>query len=363
MYKDQYNQIKGLQVLKVVIDTGTEIVCFYRSPNQTKEEIEETIEFFKKIPDRAILVGDLNIPEADWIASEILKSKGCRHRSEKEDLILTLTVESDRQQKVSFATNKFNDNILDVLIVPSTKTVKDLKEISSPDKGEDAGTDHRWFKFEIGNERSKNREEVDQIHNKIRVNYEKMNEILEKKKWEHQEVQEEIHNPETCGMCELTTEIRRAEHLATTTTQVKKKFSRIPKGLLEQQKLKYEIAKEKRGFSEVHERRYKEESKLYDKMCKDNYVREQREFEKRLKKDRNAIYQPLKNQSKGNVVALKDDNDTLHTTPKKVVEIHAESLMDTIAKNPKVILSFEEIEKKVEEEITSSEESPKGLNS
>ena len=94
----------------------------------------------------------------------------------------------------------------------------------------------------------------------------------------------------------------------------------------------FEVAKEKRGFSDVHERRYKEESELYNKMCKDNYIREQREFEKRLRNDRNAIYQPLKNQSKGNVVALKDENEVLHTTPKKVVEIHAESLTKTIAR-------------------------------
>ena len=127
LYRDQYNHIKGLQVLKVVMDAGAEIMCFYRSPNQSKEEIEETIEFFKKIPDRTILVGDLNIPEADWITNEILKNKGCKNRNEKEDLILTLTIESDRLQKVNFATNKFNDNILDVLMVPNTKTINPIR--------------------------------------------------------------------------------------------------------------------------------------------------------------------------------------------------------------------------------------------
>ena len=48
------------------MEANITILCFYRSPNQTKEELEETIEFFKKIPDNTISVGDLNIPEADW---------------------------------------------------------------------------------------------------------------------------------------------------------------------------------------------------------------------------------------------------------------------------------------------------------
>ena len=62
------------------------------------------------------------------------------------------------------------------------------------------------------------------------------------------------------------------------------------------------------------------------------------------------------------MVALKDENEILHTTPKKVVEIHAESLTDTIAKNPKIVLSFEEIEKRVEEETASVEEGSKEQN-
>ena len=48
-------------------------------------------------------------------------------------------------------------------------------------------------------------------------------------------------------------------------------------------------------------------------------------------------------------MALKDENDVLHTTSKKVVKIHAKSLTSTISKNPKEIFRFENIEKKVEE--------------
>ena len=98
------------------MDTNVKILCFYRSPNQTKEELEETIEFFKKIPDNTIIVGDLNIPETDRLVNQIAKKKGCKNRKEKEDLVLALTIESNREQKVDFATNK----ILDVVISNSS---------------------------------------------------------------------------------------------------------------------------------------------------------------------------------------------------------------------------------------------------
>ena len=41
------------------MEANITVLCFYRSPNQTREELEETIEFFKKIPDDAIIVWDL----------------------------------------------------------------------------------------------------------------------------------------------------------------------------------------------------------------------------------------------------------------------------------------------------------------
>ena len=104
LYRDQFNQIKGFQALKLVMESNIAIICFYRSPNQTKEEIEETLEFFKKIPENAIVVGDLNVPEADWTMNEIPKKSGCKNRKEKEDLILQLTIENDRRQRVKFAT-------------------------------------------------------------------------------------------------------------------------------------------------------------------------------------------------------------------------------------------------------------------
>ena len=82
---------------------------------------------------------------------------------------------------------------------------------------------------------------------------------------------------------------------------------------MQYQKSRVDAAKLKRNVSSVHKRRYKEESDLYDKMCKENYIRKQKEFEYNLENDRNAIYRPLKDQSKGIIEALRDDDNVLKT--------------------------------------------------
>ena len=346
LYRDQFSQVKGFQALKLVMESNIAIVCFYRSPNQSREEIEETIEFFKKIPENAILVGDLNIPEVDWIVNEIPKKSNCKIRREKEDLVLQLTIENNRRQRVNFATNKHNNNILDVVIAPNDVEIKNLKEISSPDKAENPGTDHKWFGFTIEREDGKS-EKLDQSETKTTINYEQMNEILKNKEWKFQDCQEDDHSEDRCGLCELTSEIRMAEHMATTTVSHKKKFRKIPEGVMAEQKLRMEAAKEKRHISEIHRKRYKEESDLYDKMCKENYTKNQKAFEEGLKRDRNAIYRPLKDQNKGNIEALKDEDDILQTSPSKVVEVHARALTKIIAKEPRKVFRFEEIEEGV----------------
>ena len=347
LYRDLFNQIKGLQALKLVMEAKLTILCFYRSPNQTKEEIEETIESFKKIPEDTIIVGDLNIPETEWTTNEISRKTGCKSRKAKEDLVLQLTIENDRRQRVDFVTNKFNDNILDVIIAPNDRKISNLKEVSSPNRGEDPGTDHKWFGFKIEKKTmTEGRQEHTEV--KTKVNYEYMNEILGKKEWRFQDHQEEVHNTERCGMCELATEIRKAEHMSTTIVITGKKNRRIPEGVMAEQKKRMELAKEKRHISETHRRRYKDESDLYDKMCKENYVREQRAFENGLKEDRNAIYLPLKNKNRGNIKALKDEDNILQTSPRKVVEVHAKALTKMISKEPRWEFKFEETKKKLE---------------
>ena len=148
LYKDCYNHIKGLQTVKLVLENNVKILGFYRSPNQSKEELVQTQEFFKKIEDDTILIGDLNIPETDWTRNEICNKKKCNDRREKEELIAILTTDSNRKQSVNFATNKHNNNILDVMIHPLESEILEIKEAESPDTYKDEpGTDHKWLKI------------------------------------------------------------------------------------------------------------------------------------------------------------------------------------------------------------------------
>ena len=66
-------------------------------------------------------------------------------------------------------------------------------------------------------------------------------------------------------------------------------------------------------------------------MCKQTYEKEQRDYNKLLETDRNAIFQPLKNQGTGNIEALRDEDGNLETNPQKVAEIHAKELRKTIS--------------------------------
>ena len=72
---------------------------------------------------------------------------------------------------------------------------------------------------EIKKEKGQDQEEA-----KTKVDYEYMSEILKNKVWKFQDHQEEIHKAERCGMCELASEIRKAEHMATTVLKTRKKF-------------------------------------------------------------------------------------------------------------------------------------------
>ena len=69
---------------------------------------------------------------------------------------------------------------MDVVIAPNDVEIKNLKEISSPDKAENPGTDHKWFGFTIEREDGKS-EKLDQSEAKTTINYEQMNEILKNK--------------------------------------------------------------------------------------------------------------------------------------------------------------------------------------
>ena len=121
-------------------------------------------------------------------------------------------------------------------------------------------------------EKESNKEINDEKVTTKRVDYRIMNEMLSKVEWKLQDVQEDIHNVETSSVCELVTNIKKAEHLATTTKTKKWKCITIPKDLKEGQREKMMRAEKDREKSHIHEKLiYKEESRIYNEMCKENY--------------------------------------------------------------------------------------------
>ena len=65
-------------------------------------------------------------------------------------------------------------------------------------------------------------------------------------------------------------------------------------------------------------------------------------FNKNLENDVNAIYRPLKNQTKGNIEALKDELGNFQTSLKKVPEMHAKELTKKISNKELINFRFEE---------------------
>ena len=228
---------------------------------------------------------------------------------------------------MNFATNKHNNNILDVLIHPLDKEIIEVEEAESPDNfKEEAGTDRKWLKIAIKNEVTE--EDEEEVVETKKIDYKMMNDLLKKTDWKCQDQQDDIHDSETCGVCELVKTIRAAEFQATSMRLHKKKKLTIPHDLKLRQR---EKMLETKKNSHISEEKYREESWLYNEMCKESYVKDQRKFNQNLEKDLNAIYKPLKNQNKGGIEALKDKDVKLETEPKKVAVIHAEELTKTIS--------------------------------
>ena len=66
LYKECISQIDGFQAIEIHTNSGLTIVGFYRSPNQLDADITKTQEYFETLDDNTMIIGDLNIPEANW---------------------------------------------------------------------------------------------------------------------------------------------------------------------------------------------------------------------------------------------------------------------------------------------------------
>ena len=67
------------------------------------------------------------------------------------------------------------------MIKPKSPTVSELKEICSPDRAEDAGTDHKWLKFTKVRDNLTSNQAPENTSKKV-------NNILSKKQWKFQNI-------------------------------------------------------------------------------------------------------------------------------------------------------------------------------
>ena len=87
LYKECISQITGFQAIEIHTNSGLTIIGFYRSPNQQTNDIKRTQEYFETLDDNTMLIGDLNIPEADW--EKAIIQGNAKYKDVKENIIET----------------------------------------------------------------------------------------------------------------------------------------------------------------------------------------------------------------------------------------------------------------------------------
>ena len=100
------DEIPNLQAILVILRGNIKIFAFYRSPNQSLEELQRTTRLLEKLDSKTCIVGDLNI-DADW---EEETTGPTNNRAEKIELITKIGKEAGRKQIVDFPTNMVNQN-------------------------------------------------------------------------------------------------------------------------------------------------------------------------------------------------------------------------------------------------------------
>ena len=101
----QISTISDFQAIEMRTNTLHKIILFYRSPNQKKKGIQETIEYFESVENDSIIVGDLNVPGRDWNVP-YHSGKGIGKSQLKENVINVLLCQGTKTQHVHFPTNK-----------------------------------------------------------------------------------------------------------------------------------------------------------------------------------------------------------------------------------------------------------------
>ena len=94
-YADRIS-VEECQMVQIGTNQGYSIIVIYRSPNQTKKGIKNLIEYVYKLEGECVIIGDLNLPDADWETGKVgggSRNKNLKNRAEQEELILKTMIE------------------------------------------------------------------------------------------------------------------------------------------------------------------------------------------------------------------------------------------------------------------------------
>ena len=360
LYKECISQITGFQAIEIHTNSGLTIIGFYRSPNQQVTDIKRTQEYFETLDDNTMLIGDLNIPEADWEKAVIQGST--KYKDIKENIIETLVVESERRQIVNFPTNKNNDNILDIAIIPERYEAECQITISPETTSKGAGTDHEWLICTVKNiQDSKQYEDSGrgEENKKIIMDYDITREYMEKYEWKNNNTKEwdpetYIHEEKTCIACELVKMCRDAIKEGTV-HKVRRKNdigNKVMDGAIAKQAKVVQILKNKfLSFPTQYNKDIKtHESKILSNMCDIRAKENAKKFIETLDGDKLAIYRPLGNQEKSKIRSFDNENGERVEDPKEVSEILSKYLSSKVFKQASVDTTRKRVKDKIKQQ-------------
>ena len=332
----------GFQAIQVLLENGVKIVAFYRSPNQDKEGIRKTAKFFRELTEETVIIGDLNVPEAEWAREDVSKAD---HRREKEILIRALTTKKGRRQVVDFNTrykpdpetklwNLEEGNLLDIVSGPMTADIR-----CNPVQGQPQYlSDHVWVNVELHNmSRTEGIAELYFESKKVDWRAAKNNMSVDRVFYGYfcgmGEGAENVETMNTkgvgenqCDVCNLLKEINTSIEKATKRRKKRNERMIVTDEILMMQIERVKEASEKR--QEIRDRKhwdlFDRERKVLNRMLKDNKRVRELEFARKIKQDVNNIYKPFRNKENQAIKALRNENGELISDPEGVAEIYSE---------------------------------------
>ena len=252
----------------------------------------------------------------------------------KENVIEALISGERRKQIVNFPTNKSNQNILDVIVVPE-EAEAECKVIISPERTENrAGTNHEWLacRIKYNSERKsfKVNDDMETSDVKRVINLNIVCKFMENYEWgivlEEGDDETYTHRDETCIAYNVQGSIKVKRNQELKETRINgsiKKHAEIVRVLKITAKTKP---------TQANGDEWKHQNNILN-CISDIQVKENgKSFVQKLDRDKLAICRPINNQNKAKIRCLDDEEGNRVMDPKGVGEILSQHLSEKVFK-------------------------------